>query len=204
MNQPRPTASGERIIETMIELARCSKFHRIIVAGPKSPHLKFELHRRGYNRVATTATCGLPRGQFDVALVDWQLQSLRALETTLDWLVHFLNRSAVLVIRIDSQDCAGNRPLASMLEGLGFRIEVGTRCERGVPFRRGGLMRTSRPLPPEQFVTANPDHRNARYAVGIGKGRFRGCCRAPFAALPAVPSPWYEGRAGRPHDAFGG
>ena len=67
MNQLKPTASGERIIETMIELARCSKLHRIIVAGSKGPHQMFELHRRGYNRVATTATCGLPRGQYDVA-----------------------------------------------------------------------------------------------------------------------------------------
>jgi hypothetical protein len=132
MNQPKPTASGERIIETMIELARCSKLHRIIVAGPKGPHDMFELHRRGYNRVATTATCGLPRGQFDVALVDWQLQSIKALETTLDWLVHFLTRSAFLVIRVDSQDRAGNRKLESMLERLGFRIEVGTRCEHGL------------------------------------------------------------------------
>jgi hypothetical protein len=99
VNRTKPTASGERIIETMIELARCSKLHRIIVAGPMGPYHMFELHRRGYDRVATTTTCGLPRGQFDVALVDWRLQSIKALETTLDWLVHFLDRSAVLVIR---------------------------------------------------------------------------------------------------------
>jgi hypothetical protein len=132
MNRCKPTASGEQIIETMIELARCSKLHRIIVAGSKSPDQMFELHRRGYNRIATTATCGLPRGQFDVALVDWRLHSIKALEATLDWLVHFLKWSGVLVIRVDSQDHAGNRKLKSMLESLGFRIEVGTRCDRGI------------------------------------------------------------------------
>jgi hypothetical protein len=132
VNRTKPTASGERIIETMIELARCSKLHRIIVAGPMGPYHMFELHCRGYDRVATTTTCGLPRGQFDVALVDWRLQSIKALETTLDWLVHFLDRSAVLVIRFDSQDRAGNRQLGSVLERLGFRIEVGTRCEHGL------------------------------------------------------------------------
>jgi hypothetical protein len=132
MNQSGPTASGEQIIETMIELARCSKDHRIIVAGSTSPHQMFELHRRGYGRVATTATCGLPRGQFDVALVDWRLHSIKALEATLDWLVDFLKWSGVLVIRVDSEDRASNRKLKSMLESLGFRIEVGTRCERGI------------------------------------------------------------------------
>ena len=83
MDKPKPAASCERIIETMIELARCSKLHRIIVAGSRGPHQMFELHRRGYNRVATTATCGLPRGQYDVAFIEWQLHSIKALETTL-------------------------------------------------------------------------------------------------------------------------
>jgi hypothetical protein len=35
-------------------------------------------------------------------------------------------------MKVDSQDHAGNRKLKSMLESLGFRIEVGTRCERGI------------------------------------------------------------------------
>ena len=91
----------------------------------------FALHRRGYVRVATTATCGLPQGQFDVAMVDWQGHSLKALETTLDWLVHFLASSAVLVILIDSPERTANRKLRSMLERLGFHVEVGTRCEHG-------------------------------------------------------------------------
>jgi hypothetical protein len=131
MNEPNPTASGERIIETMIELARCSKLHRIVVAGSKSPHQMFQLHRRGYNRVATTASCGLPRGQYDVAFVDWHLHSIKALETTLDWLVHFLAPTSVLVIWIDSRECTGHRKLGSILERQGFRVEAGTRCEQG-------------------------------------------------------------------------
>jgi hypothetical protein len=128
MNQPRAGAAEEQIIETMIELARCSKRHRIVVAGARGPHHMLELHRLGYRRVATTATCGLPRGQFDVALVDGELQSIRALETTLDWLVHFLASSGVLVVHVDWQNRAGGQRLESMLERLGFRIEVGTRC----------------------------------------------------------------------------
>jgi hypothetical protein len=130
MNRSNLTPAGERPIESMVELARCSRLHRIILAGADSPQHMFELHRHGYNRVATTTTCGLPRGQYDVALVDWQ-HSIKALETTLDWLVHFLALSAVLVIRIESNDRAGSRRLAAALERLGFQIEAGTRCQQG-------------------------------------------------------------------------
>ena len=130
MKDLRPKTSGEPIVETMTALARCSRFHRIIVAGSKGPHQMFELHRRGYHRVATTATCGLPRGQYDVGFVDWKQNSIKALETTLDWLVHFLASTSVLVIWIDSHE----RPdrLGSIFERLGFRIEAGARCEHGL------------------------------------------------------------------------
>jgi hypothetical protein len=132
MDTLKPTISGERIIATMIELARSSSLHRIIVAGSKGPRQLFELYRRGYSRVATTANCGLPRGQYDVALVEWQLHSLKALETTLDWLVHFLAPSSVLVIWIDASESTNQRKLGSILEKLGFRLEAGTRCEGGL------------------------------------------------------------------------
>jgi hypothetical protein len=132
MTRFNATPAGERTTESLVELARCSRLHRIIVAGSKSPQTMFELHRRGYNRVATTATCGLPHGQYDVALIDWQGHSIKALEATLDWLVHFLGSSAVMVIWIESDERAASRKLAAMLEKLGFRIEIGTRCEHGL------------------------------------------------------------------------
>ena len=126
MLQSHLTPSGEQIIEPMIGLARCSKRHRIIVAGSRRSELMFELYRRGYCRVATTTTCGLPDGQFDVALVDWRQHSINALETTLDWLVHFLGPSGVLVAWVDPQERAGNRKLRAMLEAHGFVVEAGT------------------------------------------------------------------------------
>jgi hypothetical protein len=125
------TPADKQIIQSMIELARCSRSQRIIVAGSSCSEHMFELHRRGYLRVATTATCGLPQSQYDVALIDWQLQSVKALETTLDWLVHFLASTSVLVVSIDSSKRAENQKLGSMLERLGFRVEAGTRCEQG-------------------------------------------------------------------------
>ena len=132
MTRFHPTHSGERITESLVELARCSKLHRIVVAGAKGAEVMFALHRRGYIRVATTGTCGLPHGQYDVALVDWEGQSIKALDTTLDWLVHFLASSAVLAVWVDSREGGVNRKLKSMLERLGFRIEAGTHCEHGV------------------------------------------------------------------------
>jgi len=132
MRKPKPAMSGDQIVTAMIKLARCANVHRIILSGSAAPQRMFELHRRGYSRVATTATCGLPRGQYDVALVEWQLHSVRALETTLNWLVHFLTPAGVLVIWIDSEERSGQRTLKSILQRLGFRIEAGTRCKDGV------------------------------------------------------------------------
>ena len=112
MIQPRLAVAGDRIIEPMLDLARCSNLNRIIVTGAKSAVLMFELHRRGYVRVATTANCGLPAGQYDVALVDWRERSIKALDTTLDWLVDFLGSAGVLVVWIDPQEPAANRSSA--------------------------------------------------------------------------------------------
>jgi hypothetical protein len=123
--------SSERMIEPMLALARCSKHHRIIVAGSQRSELMFELHRRGYGRLATTTTCGLPDGQYDVALVDWRQHSINALETTLDWLVHFLTPSGVLVAWLDPQERAGNRKLRAILEEHGFVVEAGTVRDHG-------------------------------------------------------------------------
>jgi hypothetical protein len=117
-------------METMIELAHCSKFHRIIVASSDGLNRMSALHRRGYKRVSTTATCGLPRAQYDVAWVEWQQHSIKALETTLQWLVHFLAPASGLVVWIDEP--TNRRALGSILERLGFRVEVGTRCEHGL------------------------------------------------------------------------
>ena len=131
MSQSSLTPAGERIIEPMIELARCSKLDRIIVAGAKSAALMFELRRRGYVRVATTANCGLPAGQYDVALVDWRERSIKALDTTLDWLVDFLSPAGALVVWVDPQEPAGNRKLRSLLEKHGLVVEAGMVREHG-------------------------------------------------------------------------
>ena len=133
MNNANSIRSEDGIIEMMIELAGCSRLHRIILSGPKAAERLFELHRRGYGRVATTTTCSLPRGQYDVALVDsTRYSSARALKTTLGWLAHFLAPTCVLVICIDSHEAKEHRKLGSIIRSLGFRVEAGTRFNDGI------------------------------------------------------------------------
>ena len=129
---PSCAPASERVLESMIELARCSKLDRVIVAGATAPELMVGLQCRGYARVATVATCGLPHGQYGIALVNWEARSIKALETTLTWLVQYLGASAVLVIRLDPLECTANLRLKSILQNLGFQIEVGALCEQGL------------------------------------------------------------------------
>jgi hypothetical protein len=132
MEKRNQSSSAKFNIDMITQLARCSKLDRIILPGSCAPQRMFELHRRGFVRVATTACCGLPRGQYDVALVEWHLPSIKALRATLDWLVHFLGPAGVLVIAFDRSECPDRGTLRPTLARLGFRVEAGTRCEHGI------------------------------------------------------------------------
>jgi hypothetical protein len=132
MTQYDCNSSGARIMDAMIELAGAAKSHRMIIAGSDSSEVLLGLHRRGYSRVATTKTCRAPRGQYDVALIMWREHSIRALATTLDWLVHFLSPAGALVIWFGPHERMPSQALMPALEKLGFRIQVGACCENGV------------------------------------------------------------------------
>lgn len=120
------------IVTTMVTLAGCAKFDRIIVSGSTASQRMLELHRRGYSRVATTSTCVLPQGQYDVGLIEWRLHSIRALEATLNWFVHFLGSAGVLVIWIDTEEHSAKRILTSMVERLGLKVEASLRHGAGL------------------------------------------------------------------------
>jgi len=128
-----PKTSENRILDTMIELSRCSRDDRIILAGAASSGRIVDWQRRGYRRVATTATCRLPDARYGVACIEWRHRSIKALEATLDWLVHFLSANAVLVIWTDAaiSTAPGRRELRGALERFGFAVDTGTRCENG-------------------------------------------------------------------------
>src|SRR5262249_15483292 len=146
MKPVRITAAGERTVEPMIALARCSRLARIIVTGAKSAEVMVDLHRLGYQRATTTTNCGLPSGQYDVALLDGRQCSIKAIETTLDWLVDFVNTAGVLIVWLDPHEDAAGARLRGVLDSYGFRIEAGTFHERGaaVAARRCDIGTTSK------------------------------------------------------------
>jgi hypothetical protein len=131
MIRSRLAPAGEHIIEPMLALAGCSLLQPIIVTGSNGIELAFELNRRGYVRAMSSADCGRPVGQYDVALVDWRQRTLRALETTLDWLLDFLSPAGVLVVWLDSYRPAVREELCYALERRGLVVKAATIQEYG-------------------------------------------------------------------------
>jgi hypothetical protein len=131
MVQPHSASSREQVIDTMVGLTRLSNQHRAIIAGSDSLELYLALRRRGFIRVATTATCRIPKGQHAVGLITGQ-NSLRAIEATLAEISQFLNASAAIAVLIDSRESGFCLKVRARLEQMGFRIEAGVRCQQGL------------------------------------------------------------------------
>jgi hypothetical protein len=143
MSPIRITAAGERLIEPIIALAHCSKLSRILVTGADNAEAVINLHRLGYARATTMSNCGLPTGQYDVVLIDGRQRSIKAVETTFDWVEGFLSLMGVVIVWLEPQHPVPARALRTVLESHGFRIEARTvhersfavaarRCEKGV------------------------------------------------------------------------
>jgi hypothetical protein len=131
MVQPHSVSNREQVIDTMIELTRLSNLHRAIIAGSDSMELYLALRRRGFIRVATTATCGIPRAQHAVGLITGQ-NSLQAIEAALAQMSQFLGANAAIAVLIDSRESGLSLKVRSRLEQMGFRIEAGVRCQQGL------------------------------------------------------------------------
>jgi hypothetical protein len=131
MVQPPSGSNLEQIVTTMIELTRLSDLHRAIVAGSDNLEVYLALRRRGFNRVATTATCRIPRGQHAVGLITGQ-NSLRANEASLAEISPFLCTSAVIAVLIGSRESATCLKIRAKLQQMGFRIQAGVRCQQGL------------------------------------------------------------------------
>jgi len=124
-------SNGEQVVDTMIDLTRLSTLHRAIVAGHDSMELYLSLRRRGFMRVATTATCPIPKQQHAVGLITEQ-NSLAAIETALAQISQFLSPSAAIAVPIDSRESGVRLKIHTRLEQMGFRIEAGVRCQQGL------------------------------------------------------------------------
>jgi hypothetical protein len=139
MIQPHSASDREQVLDTMIELTRLSNLYRAIIAGSDSLELYLALRRRGFVRVATTATCRIARGQHAVGLITGQ-NSLSAIEAALAQISQFLGASATIAVLIDSRESGFSLKIRSRLEQMGFRIEAGVRCPQGLvlsAYRRG-------------------------------------------------------------------
>jgi hypothetical protein len=129
--QPHSVQNREQVLDTMIELTRLSNLHRAIIAGSDSHQLYLALRRRGFVRVATTATCRIARGQHAVGLIAGQ-NSLSAIEAGLAQISQFLRPSAAIAVLIDSRESGLCLKIRTRLEQMGFRIEAGVRCQQGL------------------------------------------------------------------------
>jgi len=131
MDQPHSGSNPEQVVDTMIELTRLSNLHRAIIAGSDSPELYLALRRRGFIRVATTATCRIAKGQHAVGLITGQ-NSLQAIQSALGELSPFLCTSSAMAVLIDSRETGFCLKVRTRLEQMGFRIEAGVRCQQGL------------------------------------------------------------------------
>lgn len=131
MVQPHSAESREQVVDTMIGLTRLSSLQRAIVAGSDRMEFYLALRRRGFLRVATSATSRIPRGQHAVGLIAGQ-DSPGAIEAALAEISPFLCTHADVAILIDSRESDASLKIRMRLEQMGFQIEAGVRCQQGL------------------------------------------------------------------------
>ena len=131
MVQLHAAASQEQVVDTMIGLTRLSSLQRAIVAGSDSMELSLALRRRGFIRVATPATCRIPRGQHAIGLIAGH-DSPGAIEAALAEISPFLCTHAAVAILIDSREGGSSLRIRTRLQQMGFQIEAGVRCQQGL------------------------------------------------------------------------
>jgi hypothetical protein len=131
MVQPFSVGDRDQVVDTMIALTHLSNLHRAIIAGSGAMELYLSLRRRGFVQIATTATCRLPRRQHGIGLLTAE-KSLAAIESTLLEVSQFLSANATIAILIESREGEFCLNIRRKLEQMGFRIEAGVRCQRGL------------------------------------------------------------------------
>jgi hypothetical protein len=138
MVQLHSASDQAQVLDTMIGLTRLSQLQRAIVAGNDSTELFLGLRRRGFMRVTTLSTSWLPRRQHAIGLlVD---RNPASLEAALGELSPFLAASATVALLIGADESASSLGIRGKLRQMGFQIEAGVRCHRGLvlsAFRQG-------------------------------------------------------------------
>lgn len=117
----------EQVVDTMIALIRPSKLHGIIIAGGESMDFYLSLRRRGYLRVATPATCSVAGRLHGFGLITG-----RDTIGTLAQVSPFLSSNAAIAVLVQSHEGEVCMKVRGRLQQMGFRIEAGVRCQRGL------------------------------------------------------------------------
>jgi hypothetical protein len=116
-----------QVLDAMIALTRPSNLDGVIIAGSESMEYYVSLKRRGYSRVRTPATCPVARGQHGVGLI-----AGHNLLAALAQVSPFLSVNSVIAVLIDSREGEFCMKIRQRLQQMGFRIEAGVRCRRGL------------------------------------------------------------------------
>lgn len=122
-----PTSDLEQVVDTMIALTRLSRLDGAIIAESESMEFYLSLRRRGFVRIATPTSARAPRRQYAVALIAAQ-DTLTALGQA----SAFLGANAAVAVLVGSRDGQFCMKVRERLQQIGFRIEAGVRCYRGL------------------------------------------------------------------------
>jgi hypothetical protein len=131
MVQPYSASGREQVLDTMVELTRLTNLQRAIIAGDDGMELYLELWRRGFARVATVLTCGIPRRQHTIGLIAGR-ESPEPIERALTEVSPFLSTNATIAVLIDTHTSNCSLRIRTRLQQMGFQIEAGVRCQRGL------------------------------------------------------------------------
>jgi hypothetical protein len=131
MVQPYSASGREQVLDTMVGLTRLTNLQRAIIAGDDGMELYLELWRRGFARVATVLTCGIPRRQHTIGLIAGR-ESPEPIERALTEVSPFLSTNATIAVLIDTHTSNCSLRIRTRLQQMGFQIEAGVRCQRGL------------------------------------------------------------------------
>ena len=131
MQQLTPAQAQQQLIDTVIGLTQLSVSHRAITIGSGAPELCVALQRRGFLRIVTSGTCPVARSQHSVGIIAGR-HSRQALESLIADISHYLDTAATIAVLVDTTENGCGLKVRSRLEQLGFRIDAGVRCQRGL------------------------------------------------------------------------
>jgi hypothetical protein len=125
----------DQVIDVFVTLARPSPLDSVIITGNESMELYLSLRRRGFGRVATPATCRMPRRRHVIGLVTGQNPVAALAQAS-----PLLSVNSAVAVLIESREGESSMTIRQKLREMGFRIEAGVRCQRGFvlfAWRRG-------------------------------------------------------------------